>query len=143
MRFTRQSVAMAVLAAGLAACDQQPAVDTAPQTSRGRYAGIGTYPVGTLWSRMVIAAEPKDAASARTEDDSQIIVVVDSVTGEVRQCGDLSGYCIGMNPWTGALGSTAPVNLTVHAADLARGTEPGADADPVENAATVTPAPKR
>jgi hypothetical protein len=111
----------AILAAGLAACDQQDAMD-APPTSRGRYAGIGTYPAGQLWSRMIVAAQPKDGDSARTEDDSQIIVVVDSVSGEVRQCGDLSGYCIGMNPWTGALGSTAPAKLTIHAGALARET---------------------
>ena len=130
MRFTRQSAAvLVILIALLGGCGEQ-ARDTAPQTSRGRYAGIGTYPVGTLWSRMALAAQPKDDAAARTEDDSQIIVVVDSVTGEVRQCGDLSGYCIGMNPWTGALGSAAPARLTVHAAALARETAEGADADP-------------
>jgi hypothetical protein len=142
MRFSgRSGAVLVILIAVLGACGEQ-ARDTAPPTSRGRYAGIGTYPAGTLWSRMEVAAQPKDAASARIEDDDQIIVVVDSVTGEVRQCGDLSGYCIGMNPWTGALGSAAPVSLTVHAADLARETEPGADADPVVNTKAATPDPK-
>src|SRR5688572_2957146 len=142
MRFTGKSGAIAlILVIGLGACEQQDAVN-APLTSRGRYAGIGTYPAGQLWPQMIVAAQPKDSASARTEDDSQIIVVVDSVTGEVRQCGDLSGYCIGMNPWTGALGSAAPVRLTIHAADLARETSEAADVDPVVNAA-VAPNPKR
>lgn len=141
MRFTRYSAAL-ILAAGLSACDQQPAVDAAPQTSRGRYAGIGTYPAGQLWSHMAVSAQPTNAASARIDDDSQIIVVVDSVTGEVRQCGDLSGYCIGMNPWTGAPGSAAPVGLTIHAADLARETGEGADAGPVVNATEERPKPK-
>ncbi len=47
------------------------------------------------------------------------IVVIDSHTGEVRQCGDYSGFCVTMNPWTGQ-GSRveAPVKLKNHAADV-------------------------
>ena len=63
--------------------------------------GIGIYPAG----RDVAAAgrAPTAAADAcrarRCDDDEQVIVVVDSQTGEIRQCGNLSGHCIGMNPW--------------------------------------------
>ena len=91
----------------------------------GRYVGVGIYTPGDLWSKMVaadgaaVAAAPTPAA--KTTDDEQVIVVVDSDTGEIRQCGNLSGYCVGMNPWTKALtaAQTAPVRLTAHAAELA------------------------
>ena len=84
----------------------------------GRYLGIGVYQAGQLWSRMVTADRPADVAAANTADDEQVIVVVDSRTGEVRQCGNLTGYCIGMNPWSGPSGQATPVRLREHAADL-------------------------
>lgn len=70
---------------------------------------------------MVQQGKPRDAASATTADDEHIIVVVDSQTGEIRQCGDYSGQCISMNPWTKTIlpEQAAPVKLTKHAADLA------------------------
>jgi hypothetical protein len=91
-----------------------------PPIRQGRYAGIGTFPVNPLWSRMAVEAQPRDEAAATIKDDSQIIVTVDSVTGEVRQCGDLSGHCIAMNPWTGSLRAdrSAPVRVTIHASEL-------------------------
>src|SRR5688572_21142023 len=101
----------------LASCDQQPA-GQAPPIRHGRYAGIGTYSAGQLWSRMAIGVKPADKAAATIQDDDEIIVSVDSYTGEVRQCGNLSGYCIGMNPWTGETQAT-PAKLTAHAADVA------------------------
>lgn len=103
----------------LAGCGE-PADRHAPPQRQGRYAGIGTFPANPLWSRMAVEAQPKDGSAATIGDDSQIIVTVDSVTGEVRQCGDLSGHCIAMNPWTGTLGAgrSAPVKVTAHASDL-------------------------
>jgi hypothetical protein len=108
-----------------------------PPLRQGRYAGIGTFPVNPLWSRMAVAEQPKDEAAATIKDDSQIIVTVDGVTGEVRQCGDLSGHCIAMNPWTGSLGAerSAPVRVTVHASEL--------EQDNVEIANESAPAPAR
>ena len=95
----------------------------------GRFLGIGVYQPGPLWSRMVAAARPTDSAAASVADDEQVIVVVDSNSGEIRQCGNLSGHCIGMNPWAGALGQgqTAPVALNAHAADLNSGLEQARD----------------
>ncbi len=83
---------------------------------RGRYAGVGIYPPGAGWTQMAHAAQPSDPMGSRLSDDDQIIVVVDSKTGDIRQCGNLSGVCIAMNPWTEAAGSiqTAPVLLTKH-----------------------------
>jgi hypothetical protein len=64
----------------------------------------------------VAAQQAKETPAARTVDDQAIIVTTDSVTGEVRACGDLTGYCIGMNPWKTPLAASqiAPINLTEH-----------------------------
>ncbi|GAA0328556.1 hypothetical protein GCM10009087_43440 [Sphingomonas oligophenolica] len=87
---------------------------------RGRYTGIGIYSTDRMWSEITVADKPKDKAAATTADDRTVIVVVDSDTGEIRQCGNLSGYCIGMNPWNHALAGTqaAPLSLDKHAAEL-------------------------
>ena len=116
-------LAASILAASLAGCDRP---QSPPGTHHGRYAGVGIYLPGELWSKMVAASSPAAPAQARTADDEHVIVVVDSDTGEIRQCGDLSGYCVGMNPWTRALtsGQTAPVQRSEHAADLAKAQHP-------------------
>ena len=61
-----------------------------------------------------------DAAGATLADDQHVIVIEDSVTGEVRECGDLSGLCVAMNPWTKAIARErqAPVALSEHADQL-------------------------
>jgi hypothetical protein len=71
-------------------------------------------------------------------DDQAIIVVVDSATGEIRSCGDLSGYCIGQNPWKKPLasGQGAPVAL----APAGKG---AADAAAAPTAAAAAPASAR
>jgi len=86
----------------------------------GRYVGVGLYAAGRMWSQMAPANPPKDSAAARLDDDEQVIVVVDTRTGEVRQCGALSGYCVGMNPWTRPLAApqVAPIPLAKHARQL-------------------------
>lgn len=95
----------------------------------GRYAGIGTYDTGRLWAEMAGAVAPSDPAAANLQDDEHVIVVIDSHTGEIRQCGDYSGFCITMNPWTGQGSRTgAPVKLNKHAADLAAEDEAAAEA---------------
>jgi len=65
---------------------------------------------------MVAAQQTEPSPAAKTIDDQAIIVVVDSDTGDVRACGDLTGYCIGMNPWKKALATPqiAPINLIQH-----------------------------
>jgi hypothetical protein len=79
---------------------------------------------------MTAAGRPGNPAAATTADDSQIIVVVDSNSGEIRQCGNLSGHCIGMNPWANALGQdrAAPVALDAHEIDLTRAENAAANA---------------
>ncbi len=128
----------------LAGCQAQPEQTgyAAGQPNRGRYVGIGIYNAGPLWPKLKLADpskdKPIDAAAPTLADDSTIIVVVDSQTGEIRQCGDMSGYCTRSNPWSkSALG--APVSLTKHAADLQRD-EAAEETTTVTNA--VEPRPK-
>lgn len=106
-----------------------------PEHGHGRYAGIGIYAPAQPWTRMVAAQQAKQTPAAQTIDDQAIIVVVDSATGEVRACGDMTGYCIGMNPWKTPLAASqlAPINLTQHAKQLV------SSAPEAESAAPASP----
>jgi len=112
-------IALALLA--VAACGRHGDVAGPGHHPGGRYQGIGIYPAEQLWPRLSAADTNKDPARALRADDGQIIVVVDTQSGEVRQCGNLSGYCVSMNPWSGPLGAdrAAPVSLNKHAGELA------------------------
>ena len=85
-------------------------------SAHGRYNGVGIYGPGKQWTKMMAAQQAADPQLARPIDDQVIIVLEDSLTGEVRACGDLTGYCIGMNPWKTALtsGQISPVRMTAH-----------------------------
>jgi hypothetical protein len=104
-----------LVAFSLSACDNGMRAGPGGGRHGGRYLGIGTYPPGRLWAEQSGVPRPADAHAATIADDEQIIVVVDSNTGEVRQCGNLSGRCIAANPWSG---TPAPVALARHAADV-------------------------
>lgn len=139
MRIRPILLALAAVAC-LAGCKQEESVPTSAST-HGRYLGVGIYRPDTQWTRLAASQDPKDDASARLADDQAIIVVVDSETGEIRSCGDLSGVCIGMNPWTKPLATTqgAPVALTRHVRTPVDSPEDsGADAG--SGAATESPA---
>ena len=114
-------VILCVLAAGsmLSGCGESADYAATGAKASGRYAGIGTFDAGRLWAQMAGAAAPSDTAAATLQDDEHVIVVIDSHTGEVRQCGDHSGFCVTMNPWSAQGPRTgAPVKLTKHAAEL-------------------------
>jgi hypothetical protein len=112
-------VCLLMLGLGLSACGDAVPGPSTPKAS-GRYAGIGTYDTGRLWGELAGANASSDPAAAKVRDDEHVIVVIDSHTGEVRQCGDYSGFCVTMNPWSGDGPETgAPVKLAKHAADLA------------------------
>jgi hypothetical protein len=101
-------------------------------SKHGRFVGLGIYAPQTPWTKMVDAAQAgANPAAAKPLDDQAIFVVVDSQTGELRACGDLTGYCIGMNPWRKPLtpAQIAPIMLSEHV-------------KPPEVAITETPAPK-
>jgi hypothetical protein len=89
--------------------------------------------VSDLWQHLAAPHRGADPHAAALEDDTQVIVVVDSNSGEIRQCGNMTGHCIGMNPWAAALGTgqAAPAALDAHQADLdrdAREAAPGHEA---------------
>lgn len=91
-------------------------------SARGRYTGVGFYTPGPIWTQLKGAIAPTDPAAATLADDEQVIVVLDTATGELRQCGNLSGHCIGMNPWSRPLPAPqgVPAQLLKHAEDLAK-----------------------
>ena len=122
VRSLRPVVAAALLASlMLSACGLKTVHDGAgAPPAHGRYNGVGIYGPSKQWTKMMAAQQAADPQLARPIDDQVIIVVEDSATGEVRACGDLTGYCIGMNPWKTALtsGQISPVRLTEHVAPL-------------------------
>ena len=132
--------ALVVLMTGclLCGCGGADTMSGSGAKSPGRYSGIGTYDAGRLWAQMAGVQAPSDPAAAKLEDDEHVIVVIDSHTGEVRQCGDYSGVCVVMNPWTGpGARNTAPVKLTKHAADLAAEAQATAEETPPATEATA------
>lgn len=107
-----------VAATALTGCDaMQASGGGGHDSSRGRYTGIGIYSADPMWAKIAVDDKPANAASATPGDDTTVIVVVDTNTGEVRQCGNLSGRCVAMNPWSRAIGKSgsAPLPLTEHA----------------------------
>lgn len=109
------------IAAFLPGCGQQPAHNAIePSEHHGRFLGIGVYPASDLWQHLAARDRSTDPHAATLADDTQLIVVVDSNSGEIRQCGNMSGHCIGINPWAAALGQgrAAPVTLDAHQSDL-------------------------
>jgi hypothetical protein len=108
--------ALALAGLGLLGCKRISEPPAGQGTLHGRYAGVGIYGPGRQWTKLIANPQATDKQAAQPIDDQVIIVVQDSATGEIRACGDLTGYCIGMNPWKTALVSTqiAPIKLTEH-----------------------------
>lgn len=113
----RVMLSIAVAAISLAGCNRPVSIDGGSE-AHGRYASAGIYPVGRMWTQVVGAPAPKDSSAAKPADDEQIIVVLDSRTGELRQCGNISGFCVGMNPWAKPVGASAPLAVAKHAGQL-------------------------
>ena len=109
-----------IMCAFLAGCHHAPEAASNNGLHPGRYSGIGVFDAGRLWAEMSAPGSKANPAMATLKDDEHIIVVLDSHTGEVRQCGDHSGYCVAMNPWMrSGPQNTLPVKLAKHASDLA------------------------
>jgi len=116
--------ALVVLALGASACRKAPAADAESDAARepdpaGRagptgYVGVGIYTPNVAWQRLVEASPQPNPALARKVDDQVVIVVQNSRTGDIRACGDMTGYCVGMNPWAKRPGQLTPVSLTDH-----------------------------
>jgi hypothetical protein len=109
---------LAVTGLALSGCIKKSADGVDQTYPHGRYSGVGIYGPSRQWTKLIGAQQAKDPQLAQPIDDQVIIVVQDSATGEVRACGDLTGYCIGMNPWKTALVSAqiAPLRLSEHRA---------------------------
>jgi hypothetical protein len=99
-------------------CNKSLAVEGDGTASRGRYSGIGTYPADRLWEQRKTENATTEGDRAALADDGHIIVVVDTQTGEVRQCGNNSGQCVRMSPWSQQPTPLLPATLTKHAVDL-------------------------
>ena len=109
-------LASALLVSG---CDRAPSSSgSAGAEGKGRYSGIGIYEAGRLWSQVKVDPATPTAGRAGLADDEHVIVVVDSRSGEVRQCGDHSGICVAMNPWSGGKAITLPAQLNKTAVEL-------------------------
>lgn len=104
------------------------------QHQKGRYQGAGVYTPGDAWRQLNDVQQSNGVP--KTANDQAIIVVVDSDTGELRACGDLSGYCVGMNPWSKDLmaAQKSPVAVTpVVVDDAAASTTAAADKTPAKH----------
>jgi len=114
---------LAFSAASLGGCQKKEEVfgGTSPDRGRGRYAGVGHFPPGEMWRQIVRSKSSDDPQAAKPVDDEQVIIVVDTSTGQLRQCGNLSGFCVGLNPWSRPLASAevAPLPVAKHADELA------------------------
>jgi hypothetical protein len=136
MRASRPVLIAAALV-GLTGCTKMEATDNGG-AHHGRYAGIGLFSPGKIWAHLQ-GDVTKDPAAAKPEDDDVLIIVVDSDTGEVRECGNYSGRCVSMNPWTKAVGPQLhmPVRVSAHAAELANeGTTENVTTSDLDNSST-------
>lgn len=130
----KRLVAFGAVGLLLCGCQKKDEASAAPAGLfglSGRYIGVGHYTAGRMWKQLVRHQQPPDPAGAVLDDDEEIIAVLDSKTGEIRQCGAFSGYCIRMNPWATPASQTplAPVALVKHAKQLDEEAEAEAEAE--------------
>ena len=98
----------------LTGCNRAQSADAGSED--GHYSGVGIYEADGVWKH-VRGAPATKGELAKLKDDSKIIVVVDRTSGEIRQCGNHSGFCVAMNPWKGAALSL-PAALDAHADEI-------------------------
>jgi hypothetical protein len=135
-------LAIAMGSAGLGGC-HGGAVWARSGEAHGRYVGVGIYGPTAQWRQLVDDQKPSSPLAAQRQDDQVILVTADSTTGELRACGDLSGYCIGLNPWKQPLGAQqrSPVSVSAHGVGDAGTANTTADAE--EAAPSDEPQPVR
>ena len=107
---------LALSALALTGCQKagEVAADAGKPGVRGRYVGVGIYRVETR-------PEQADPAAATLVDDDHVIVVLDTATGELRQCGNMSGHCLASKPWAKTTSAQpAPARVLKHLEDLMR-----------------------
>ena len=125
-------VILALAALMLVGCQKKEAAAAvvgakAGPSLRARFVAVGIYSPAETWTQVVGTAVGESPPGpgpgpgpALPADDDEILVVLDSATGEIRQCGNLSGRCLAMNPWAQAIDprAVAPTMLLKHAAQL-------------------------
>lgn len=123
MRACPTIAAIVLLAVAVAACAKKevlaapdPKAGFAALGQKGRYVGVGVYSPGEAWTQLkpplpASEAPPPNPRPAGLEDDDVVIVVTDTATGELRQCGNLSGHCVSLRPWAQRAESVAPAPL--------------------------------
>ena len=79
----------------------------------GRYEGVGIATPGDQWRKLADAPKPTSDKAATLDDDDYVAFVTDTKTGEVRECGNRSGFCVKMQPWAKPA-PKAPLALTEH-----------------------------
>lgn len=104
---------MVVISAGLLISGCGPHLANAPHRGEGRYQGIAIGPAGDAWRKLADAPKPLSAKIANLADDDYLIVVTDTTSGEVRECGDRSGFCVQLRPWDKPA-PLAPLAVTEH-----------------------------
>ena len=115
---------LALSALALTGCQKagEVAADAGKPAVRGRYVGVGIYRAETMWGQLARARpEQADPAAATLVDDDHVIVVLDTATGELRQCGNMSGHCLASKPWAKTTSAQpAPARVLKHLEDLMR-----------------------
>ncbi len=101
-----RAVAVGLLAM-LGACSRRM---EGPPQAQGHYAGVGVFAAGRAWPALSAGAGARPDV-AGLADDETIVAVTDTRTGEIRECGALSGVCVGFNPWLRPAGAGAPAPL--------------------------------
>jgi len=139
MNVVSQFAVFVAAAIALTACEQRANNPAGPEV--GRYAGIGTYPAGERWRFVTGGTDRPDPRRATRADDEQIVVVIDRETGEVRQCGNLSGRCIAQNPWRASAGAILDREAIARAAEPTTVEEPRGGAMLDQNAIARPAAP--
>ncbi len=122
---SRVTLAAVLLIVGpVAACTKKAEAPAAPAHDgvfakfgqKGRYVGVGLYVPGAAWTRLeppqpTPAAAAPNPRQAGLQDDEVVIVVADTATGELRQCGNLSGHCVTLRPWAKPAETSGPAPL--------------------------------
>lgn len=108
----RQALMISVIPALLAGC-QRASTESSSDHHGGRYEGVGIATPGDQWSKLADAPKPISDKAATLSDDDYVVFVTDTKTGEVRECGDRSGFCIQLRPWD-KQAPLAPLPVTEH-----------------------------
>lgn len=110
----RHALLLLVIISTVAGCRKvETSAYTSSNRSEGRYHGVGIAVPGDQLRKIADAPEPTFDKAATLRDDDYVIFVTDTKTGEVRECGNRSGFCVKIQPWTKSA-PEAPLALTEH-----------------------------